>query len=129
MLQARFISIFTTKMGFASSLLQAIKKGCHVCPPSKLMHLSQGSILERLVKKDLQLIKRLRLGNTTGWQHRFSDLTILSPIWLGTYEYMKSTLEKFFFRFETGLSEWIFQIWSKMFKSDPDFVYMKKSLF
>ena len=41
--------------------------------------------------------KRLRLGKTTGWQHRFFDLTILSPIWLGTYEYMKSTLENFFF--------------------------------
>ena len=73
--------------------------------------------------------KRLSLGNTTGWQHRFSHLTILSPIWLGTYEDMKSTLEKFFFRFETGLPEWIFQIWSKIFKSDPVFVYMKKSLF
>ena len=73
--------------------------------------------------------KRPSLGNTTGWQHRFSHLTILSPIWLGTYEDMKSTLEKFFFRFETGLPEWIFQIWSKIFKSDPVFVYMKKSLF
>ena len=36
--------------------------------------------------------KRLRLGKTTGWQHRFFDLTILSPIWLGTYEYMKKSL-------------------------------------
>ena len=42
-------------------------------------------------------LKRLSLGNTTGWQHRFSDLTILSPIWLGTYEYMKNTLKIFFF--------------------------------
>ena len=38
--------------------------------------------------------KRIRLGKSSGWQHRFSDLTILSPIWVGTYEYMKSTLEK-----------------------------------
>ena len=75
------------------------------------------------------LFKRLRLGKTTGWQHRFFDLTILSPIWLGTYEYMKSSLENFFFRFETGLPEWIFQIWSKIFKSDQVFVYTKKSLF
>ena len=74
-------------------------------------------------------IKRLRLGKTTGWQHRFFDLTILSPIWLGTYECMKSSLENFFFRFETGLPEWIFQIWSKIFKSDQVFVYTKKSLF
>ena len=74
-------------------------------------------------------LKRLRLGKTTGWQHRFFDLTILSPIWLGTYEYMKSSLENFFFRFETGLPEWIFQIWSKIFKSDQVFVYTKKSLF
>ena len=66
---------------------------------------------------------------TTGWQHRFFDLTILSPIWLGTYEYMKNTLKNFFFRFETGLPEWIFQIWSKIIKSDRVFVYMKKSLF
>ena len=66
---------------------------------------------------------------TTGWQHRFFDLTILSPIWLGTYEYMKNTLQNFFFRFETELPEWIFQIWSKVFKSDRVFVYMKKSLF
>ena len=34
--------------------------------------------------------KRIRLGKSSGWQHRFSDLTILSPIWVGTYEYMKS---------------------------------------
>ena len=47
--------------------------------------------------------KRQRLGKTTGWQHRFFDLTILFPIWLGTYEYMKSILENLFFRFETGL--------------------------
>ena len=48
--------------------------------------------------------KRIRLGKSSGWQHRFSDLTILSPIWVGTYEYMKSTLEKVvFFRFETGV--------------------------
>ena len=42
------------------------------------------------------LLKRLRLGKTTGWQHRFFDLTILSPIWLGTYECMKSSLDNFF---------------------------------
>ena len=77
----------------------------------------------------IHLIKRLRLGKTTGWQHRFFDLTISSPIWLGTYECMKSSLENFFFRFETGLPEWIFQIWSKIFKSDQVFVYTKKSLF
>ena len=71
--------------------------------------------------------KRIRLGKSSGWQHRFSDLTILSPIWVGTYEYMKSTLEKVFF---FGLKqEWIFQIWSKNFISDPVFEYMKKSLF
>ena len=163
-------------------------------------------------------LKRLRLGKTTGWQHRFFDLSILSPIWLGPYEYMKSSLEIFFFGlkqsfqsgffrfgqkfsnltkflctpknhffehfggrqrlsglqtlpkqvlkvntprkiemaalagpnctertlgpschatdpvvyffcFETGLPEWIFQIWSKIVKSDRVFVYMKKSLF
>ena len=79
--------------------------------------------------KNALLLKRLRLGKTPGWQHRFFDLIILSPIRLGTYEYMKSTLENFFFRFETGLPEWIFQIWSKIFKSDPVFVYMKKSIF
>jgi hypothetical protein len=56
---------------------------------------------------------RQKLGHTT--------------IWLGTYEYMKSTL--WFFQIETGLPEWIFQIWSKIFKSNPVFVYMKKSLF
>ena len=89
-----------------------------------------GTPIPQLAAICQQLFKRLRLGKTTGWQHRFFDLTILSPIWVGTYEYMKSTLEKvFFFRFETGLPEWIFQIWSKIFKSDPVFVYMKKSLF
>ena len=66
---------------------------------------------------------------TTRWQHRFFDLASLSPMWLGTYEYMKNTLQNFFFRFETGLPEWIFQIWSKVVKSDRVFVYMKKSLF
>ena len=29
-------------------------------------------------------IKRLCLVKTTSWQHRFFDLTILSPMWLGT---------------------------------------------
>ena len=66
---------------------------------------------------------------TTRWQHRFFDLTYLVPIWLGTYEYMKNTLQTLFFHFETGLPEWIFQIWPKMFKSDRVLVYMKKSLF
>ena len=66
---------------------------------------------------------------TTSWQHRFLDLTNLAPMWLRTYEYMKSTLQNFFFRFDTGFPEWIFQIWSKNFKSDPVFVYMKKLLF
>ena len=42
-------------------------------------------------------VKRLRLGNTTGRQHRFSDLTILSPIWLGTYECMKIPYRSLFF--------------------------------
>ena len=74
-------------------------------------------------------LKRLSLVKTTSWQHRFLDLAILAPMWLGTYEYMKTTLENFFFRFETGLPEWVFQIWSKIFKSDPVFVYMIKSFF
>ena len=65
----------------------------------------------------------------TGWQNKLFDLTILSTIWLGTYEYMKNTLQNFFFRFETGLPAGIFQIWSKIVKSDRVFVYMKKSLF
>ena len=39
---------------------------------------------------------------------------------------MKSALDIFFFWFETGLSEWIFQIWSNIFKSDPVFVYVKE---
>ena len=77
----------------------------------------------------LCLLKRLYLVKTTSWQHRFFDLANLSPMWLGTYEYMKNTLQNFFFRFETGLPEWIFQIWSNIFKSDHVFVYMKKSLF
>ena len=81
------------------------------------------------ISKIFFYLKRLHLVKTTGWQHRFFDLTILSPIWLGTYEYMKNTLQNFFFRFETGLPEWIFQIWSKIVKSDRVFVYMKKSLF
>ena len=71
----------------------------------------------------------LRLGKATSWKHRFLDLTNLAPMWLCTYKYMKSTLQNFFFRFETGLPEWIFQIWSKIFKSDQVFVYTKKSLF
>ena len=79
--------------------------------------------------KAFGLFKRLYLVKTTRWQHRFFDLASLSPMWLGTYEYMKNTLQNFFFRFETGLPEWIFQIWSKIVKSDRVFVYMKKSLF
>ena len=86
------------------------------------------NVSSRLIKKQCNF-KRLSLGNTTGWQHRFSDLTILSPIWLSTYEYMKSTLNNIFPRFETGLPEWIFQIGPNILKSDPVFVYMKKSFF
>jgi hypothetical protein len=41
-------------------------------------------------------IKRLHLVKTTSWQHRFLDLTNLAPMWLCTYEYMKSTLQNFF---------------------------------
>ena len=86
-------------------------------------HLLHPQIFTRLAFKRLYLVK------TTRWQHRFFDLASLSPMWLGTYEYMKNTLQNFFFRFETGLPEWIFQIWSKIFKSDQVFVYTKKSLF
>ena len=83
----------------------------------------------RSARGSLIALKRLYLVKTTRWQHRFFDLASLSPMWLGTYEYMKNTLQNFFFRFETGLPEWIFQIWSKIVKSDRVFVYMKKSLF
>ena len=85
------------------------------------------SVIKNLNYK--HFFKRLYLVKTTRWQHRFFDLASLSPMWLGTYEYMKNTLQNFFFRFETGLPEWIFQIWSKIVKSDRVFVYMKKSLF
>ena len=76
-----------------------------------------------------ELFKRLHLVKTTSWQHRFLDLTNLAPMWLRTYEYMKNTLQNFFFQFQTGLPDWIFQIWPKLLKSDPVLVYMKKSLF
>ena len=63
--------------------------------------------------KSRQLIKRLRLGNTKGRQHRFSYLTILSPIWLGTYEYMKSTLSVWNRASRVNFSDLVknFQIW------------------
>ena len=84
----------------------------------------------RLVSlQSVSWLKRLSLVKTTSWQHRFLDLTNLAPMWLGTYEYMKSTLKNLFFHFETGFPEWIFQIWPKNFKSDRVLVYMKKSLF
>ena len=90
----------------------------------------EGEVVTTLGKTYHQsCFKRLYLVKTTSWQHRFFDLANLSPMWLGTYEYMKNTLQNFFFRFETGLPEWIFQIWSNIFKSDHVFVYMKKSLF
>ena len=58
-------------------------------------------------------LKRLRLGKTTGWQHRFFDLTILSPIQLGTYEYIKSTLEIFFFSLKQGFQSGFFRLGQK----------------
>ena len=61
----------------------------------------------------LNYLKRLRLGKTTGWQHRFFDLTILSPIWLGIYEYMKSTLENFFFGLKQGFQSGFFRFGQK----------------
>ena len=70
----------------------------------------------------------LHLVKTTSWQHRFLDLTNLAPLWFCTYESMKCTLQNFF-QPETGLPEWIFQIWPKNFKSDPVLEYMIKSLF
>ena len=57
--------------------------------------------------------KRLRLGKTTSWQHRFFDLTILSPIWLGTYEYMKNTLKNFFFGLKQGFQSGFFRFGQK----------------
>ena len=74
---------------------------------------------------DKRLLKRLRLVKTTSWQNRFSDLANLAPMWLRTYKYMKSALQIFFFGLKQGFQpQWIFQIWSKNFKSDP--VYMKE---
>ena len=55
------------------------------------------------------------------------DLTNLSPIWLGTYEYMKNTpnkKNKLKRDFQTG-----FLNCAKSYKSDPVLVYMKKSKF
>ena len=40
----------------------------------------------------LGVLRRLHLVKTTGWQHRFLDLTILSPICLGTYDYKQSPI-------------------------------------
>ena len=51
------------------------------------------------------------------------------PCGLVSMSTWKIPYRTFFFRFETGLPEWIFQIWSKIVKSDRVFVYMKKSLF
>ena len=83
-------------------------------------------LVSRNIRKSL---KRLRLGKTTSWQHRFFDLTILSPIWLCTYEYMKNTLENFFFSVWNRASRVDFSDLVKKFQNRPFFVYMKKSLF
>ena len=65
--------------------------------------------MDNLMRDESKLFKRLRLGKTTGWQHRFFDLTILSPIWLGTYEYMKNTLKIFFFGLKQGFQSGFFR--------------------
>ena len=59
------------------------------------------------------VLKRLCLVKTTSWQHRFFDLTILSPIWLGTYECMKSSLENFFFGLKHGFQSGFFRFGQK----------------
>ena len=59
------------------------------------------------------VLKRLYLVKTTSWQHRFFDLTILSPIWFGTYEYMKNTLKIFFFGLKQGFQSGFFRFGQK----------------
>ena len=44
-------------MAIASSLLQAIKKCSHACPPGILIRFSQGSIPESLVDKKIKIDK------------------------------------------------------------------------
>ena len=74
-------------------------------------------------------IKRLRLGKTTGWATQIFGLDYFIPH-MAWYLWVHEKFPNFFFFFfETGLPEWIFQIWSKNFKSDQVFVYTKKSLF
>ena len=71
-------------------------------------------------------LKRLRLGKTTGWQHRFFEMIILSPIWLGTYEYMKSFLENFFFSVWNRASRVDFSDLVKNFQIWPSFCVHQK---
>ena len=71
--------------------------------------------------------KRLHLVKTIGWQHRFFDLTILSPIWLGTYEYMKNTL--YFFLVWNSASREDFSDLVKNSQIWPIFCVHEKSLF
>ena len=78
------------------------------------------------LKKKAKFFKRLRLGKTTGWQHRFFDLTILSPIWLGTYEYMKSSRENFFFSVWNRASRVDFSDLVKNFQIWPSFCVHQK---
>ena len=60
------------------------------------------NIKEKQSKTDMYILKRLSLVKTTSWQHRFLDLTNLAPMWLRTYEYMKNTLQNYFFSFKKG---------------------------
>ena len=50
---------FTTQMGIASSLLQAMKKCCQACPPVILIRFSQRLIPESLVKKKKSKLTKL----------------------------------------------------------------------
>ena len=65
------------------------------------------------IRKKKCIFKRLRLVKTTSWQHRFLDLTNLAPMWLRTYEYMKSTLQTFFFSFKQGFQIGFFRFGQK----------------
>ena len=96
------------------------------CPPpspaSQILCRSKNLLIQKALRDYIWW--KQQVGNTD-----FLTWLFYPPYGLVPMSTWKIPYRTFFFRFETGLPEWIFQIWSKVVKSDRVFVYMKKSLF
>ena len=72
-----------------------------------------ASISQYICKRNTVFPKETKTGKNNRLATQIFYLTILSPIWLGTYEYMKSSLENFFFGLKQGFQSGFFRFGQK----------------